>query len=227
MKRRVKSKTLVLAGLGVVGFIAAGIAVSKRLKSPITSITWSSKEAGKLDLAWYDDEKGAVYKIYWSNRKGIKIDNPDTYLNSIQVTTLSQIGDSMHHKATIAMKEEWVYIVITKKGYSSSEFEARIEQVKSFSVKNLNLEVVRNGEEKEDVHLRVSVLDKVEVYRISVYLSDGNCLDYDFNVKNSSVANLKFPSQSDAFVHISAKIEGKWSVPDFLFLLREFLISAS
>jgi hypothetical protein len=224
MKRRAKGKTLVLAGLGLVGFVAAGIAISKKLKSPITSITWSSKEVEKLDLAWYDEEKGAMYKIYWSNRKGIKIDNRNTYLNVIQVTTLSQIGDSMHHKATISMKEEWVYIVIAKKGYTSAEFEARITQAKSFNLANLGLEIIKNGEDGKDVHLKVAVLNGMEAYRVSLYLPDGNCWNYDFNITNTRTECLRFPSQEDCIVYLSAKISERWSDPEFVCLLRPFIL---
>lgn len=226
MKKRVKTKTLVLAGLGTASLIAAGVLISKKLKSPITSITWNSKEVGKLDIAWYDEEKGAVYKIYWSNRKGIRVKDSSTYLKCIQVATLTQIGESMHHKATISLPEEWVYIVISKKGYISSEFEARIEQRKSFSVGNLNVTLLSNIHTDQDVTIKVVVLDRVEAYKISLYLPDGKCFDYEFNVTNLKVATLRFPSESDSFVHISAKIAGSWTAPEFLFLLREFLISA-
>jgi hypothetical protein len=143
MKKRMKTRTLVMAGLGALGVVAAGIVVSKRLKSPITSITWSSTQVGKLDIAWYDDEEGAMYKIYWSNRKGIRIKDPNTYSHYVQVTTLGKIGSEMHHKATIAMQEEWVYVVITKKGYISSEFEAQILQSKVFNVPNLEMEILK------------------------------------------------------------------------------------
>jgi hypothetical protein len=227
MKKRVKTRTLVIAGLGAVGLIAAGVAVSKRLKSPITSITWNSTEVGKLDIAWYDDERGAVYKIYWSNRKGIRVKDPNTYLHSIQVTTLTHVGESLHHKATIAMHEEWVYIIITKKGYISSEFEARIEQRKNFNVKNLNVEVLKKPEGEGDVSILVTVLDQIEAYRILLYLPDGTCFEYDFNVENTKTANLKFPNMFDSLVHVAAKNSGKWSSPEFLFLLREFLIFTS
>jgi hypothetical protein len=227
MKKRMKTRTIIMAGLGTLGLVAAGVAVSKRLKSPITSITWSSTQPGKLDIAWYDDEKNVIYKIYWSNRKGIRVKDPTTYLHYVQVTTLSQMGESMHHKATISLKEEWVYIVITKKGYISSEFEAKIEQYKGFSIANLNVEILKKLDEKEDVNILLTVLDRAETYRISLYLPDGKCIKYDFDVKNMKTVNLKFPSASDALVYIEAKISNIWSMPEFLFLLCEFLISAS
>jgi hypothetical protein len=214
-----KTRTLVMAGLGAIGVMAAGIAVSKRLKSPITSITWSSTQVGKLDIAWYDDENGAMYKVYWSNRRGIRVKDPSTYSHCAQVTTLSHIGDTMHHKATISMQEEWVYVVITKKGYISSEFEARIEQHRGFNVANLNVELLKKSTGDEDVSLSITVLDRVEVYRILVYLSNGNCIEYDFNVTNIQTASLKFPTKSDSLVYIAAKMEGVWSPPEFLFLL--------
>lgn len=224
MKKRIGTKTLVMAGLGTASLIAAGMAISKRLKSPITSVTWSSKESGKLDIAWYDDEIGAMYKVYWSNRKGIRIKDPSTYLKCIQVTTLTQKGESMHHKATISLPEEWAYIVISKKGYISSEFEARIEQRKKFSVANLDVTLMTKLHSDQDVTIKVTVLDRVEAYKISLYLPDGKCLDYEFDVKSFKVATLRFPSEEDALVYISPKIANSWSEPEFLFLLREFLI---
>lgn len=222
MKKQVKAKTLVLAGLGAIGVVVAGFAASKRLKSPITSISWSSTEVGKLDIAWYDDEPNVMYKIYWSNRKGVRVKDPNTYINYVQVTTLSQLGDSMHHKATISMVEEWVYVVITKKGYISSEFEAKIKQHKEFNISNLNVEVLKKAMNVNDeMSIAVSVLEQVSHYKILLYAPNGKCDEYEYYVQGTKTVIMKFPKLFDSIVYIGCKIDDEWSIPEFLFLFSD------
>jgi len=222
MRKHIKTGGLVAAGLGLASIIVAGTVISKRLKSPITSITWSSKEHGKLDIAWYDNEENAVYKVYWSNRKGIRVKDPNTYLHCSQVITLTKVGESTHHMTQININEEWVYVIIAKKGYISSEFEAKVLQNRDFKVSNLDLDRLKSASENQNMAISVAVLDKVEAYRISIYLPDGNCQSFDFYVKDNTTAILKFPSVEDAFVYISAKISGQWSSPEFLIYCENF-----
>lgn len=223
--REMKRKTKLMAmGLGLVGVgvAVAGTVVAKRLKNPITGVTWSSKKSGVLDIAWYDEEPNCLYKIYWSNRKGIRINDPSTYVHTMQVTTMARTSDTIHHLASIQMREEWAYFVIAKDGYFTAEFEAKLIQTRDFNVNNLKPEVLVMGDETRETAVLVSVLNGVQAYRIEIYLPNGTLEIHEFPIENEKKLILKFPTRSDSLVYISAKIALIWQKSNFLFYRESF-----
>lgn len=222
MLKKNKNKLIPIgAGLGVFA-VLGGIMALRKLKSPIFGVTWKSKENGKLDIAWYDDEPGNVYSIFWSNRRGVNVKDRSTYLKVAQVITVAQFGTTAHHLATLEVHEEWVYFVISKGGYFTKEFEAKVEQDDTFDVKKLNLQVLRKPSPTNDIVISLRVFKNVEIYRISKYNSEGSCESYDFWVSGVKSVDLRFPLGCDEMVFISSKVGEKWSPREFLFYLENF-----
>src|SRR5690606_26848279 len=169
------TKRMVAVGLGAAGLLVAGALAARRFKPPITGVTWASKRKGTLDIAWYDEEANKLYRIFWSNRKGINIHDPKTYLNNIQVMTVSHLAATKHHLARINVHEEWIYFVVSKEGYFTKEYEAHVNQTKDFKVENLGWEVLSSGSPERDMTISIKVLEGVESYRILQFLRDGSC----------------------------------------------------
>lgn len=213
---------MVAAGLGAAGLLVAGALAARRLKPPITGVTWASKRRGTLDIAWYDEEENKLYRIFWSNRKGINVNDPKTYLGSIQVMTVSHMTDTNHHLASINVHEEWVYFVVSKEGYFTKEYEAHVDQTKDFKVENLGWEVLASGSGERDMTISARVLAGVETYRISQFLQDGSCESYDFETEGLGMVDMKFPLRPESLIFVSAKIDGNWVPPEFLFYHENF-----
>lgn len=210
-------KPLIVAGVaGAMSFMAIGALVANHMRTPITQVEWSSTKEGKLDIAWHDSEKTPVYTIYWSHKRGVRPKDPTTWTHSMQVTTLFA-GETRlhpHYKASLHSDEEWVYFVIAKKGYRSTEFEAHVSQV-DFRVENLDLRDL-SRREGDRITYSVKVIPTAITYRISQYF-DGGCHQYDHDVKTMHSTLLQFPRMEDSLVYISANLSGEWTPELFLF----------
>ncbi len=185
----------------------------KRFKEPITDVKWVSKVPKYLDITWYDEEPDQVYKIYWSNKPGIKIKNKDTYKYVIRVSTFSKSivsGSSIenHHFARIRAPYNWVYFIVTKSSSSTKEYEAMVKGDTTFNCKNLDVNIMKRGKVGENMAISLKVLENADIYRLYHYLPNGETYIQDYMVKGLKTVDIKLPVIEDAMVYISWLFEG-------------------
>ena len=192
-----------------------------RFRSQIVDVRWETKVPKHIDISWYDEEPDKMYKIYWSNQPGIKINIPQTYRHVTKLTTLSLGKRRGRRLARVRAPYEWCYFVIAKESSNTSEYEASVMQDTSFTCSNLEPEII--GRKDGTLTLNVNVLEHAETYRVYQYLPSGDAHFDDFHVEGMKTVNLKIPLLEDAMIFIASLRGGFEHAPEFLAFNEKFL----
>ena len=200
-KRKIIIAVIIIVAILIVVF---GILLYSRKTHPIKHIRFESLNPGHVNLAWSDDDDHATYMIFWSNKPGINVHDPQTYKYSKYVGGLRTI---------IYAPYNYVYFRITKEGFVSKEYIAPVKTDKSFCSKNLETQTIKVG---NPIVINVNVLENAEVYRVYSNVNDGEIYYEDFNVLGLDRTNLKITTYPDAIMQISYIKRGEESDTEFL-----------
>jgi len=188
-----------------------------------------------------DETPNITYTIFWSNKQGIKPHNFGTYIDSKSVvrfnTPKSRISkqkeknpfdeaygnkdmkdiDNENDKKTIpntvidVKNVDWLFVMITKDGFKTREYEIQVKKDQSFICNNLDARIFTRNNDYYNMTIEVDVLDDAEIYRIYTVLNDheieGNetkTLTQDFMVNGFRRIPLKIQIYDDMMVYISA-----------------------
>ena len=121
-----KKRWWILAAIIVI-LIIAFLFIRLTYIPPITNVSAKSYEANKIHVTWKDVEEDQIYCIYWSNKPGININDPETY-RGMKVISGTEIKLNISY--------DIVYLRISKKGRKTSEFELMIEKDNTFTANN-------------------------------------------------------------------------------------------
>ena len=239
-------RNLVIGSVAAAILIAGVAFVKMRSKAPIIDVRWEAKIPKHLDISWYDEEPDKVYKIYWSNQPGIKIQHPHTYRYVTRVTS-NLFSDSPRREShrsrskptqigrqSVRVKApyEWCYFVISKESSRTQEFEASVLQDTSFNRDNLRPRLVSRGrslnalsQTSNDVTINVAVLESADTYHVYQYLPDGTTWTDEVDVRGMKSVNLKIPMLEDAMIFIGFRRAEFEHPPEFLAYNEKIFIS--
>jgi len=204
--------SVVMAILGAVVVI-----IKMRSKIQIEDVRWETKVPKHLDISWHDEDDDHIYKIFWSNQPGIKIDKPETYRHLTRVSTVGHHGRRL---VRVQAPYDWCYFVISKDGSRTKEFEASVLQDSSFRRANLDPKIIWKDQKR--LVFNVKVLDGAERYRLYQYRADGSVHTDDFDVRGLKTVDLRIPRCEDAFIFIASLIAEVESGREFLFFDENF-----
>lgn len=188
-----------------------------------------------------DETPNITYTIFWSNKQGIKPHNSGTYIDSKSVvrfnTPKSRISkqkeknpfdeaygnkdmkdiDNENDKKIIpntvldVKNVDWLFVMITKDGFKTREYEIQVKKDQSFICNNLDARIFTRNNDYYYMTIEVDVLDDAEIYRIYTVLNEneieGNetkTLTQDFMVNGFRRIPLKIQIYDDMMVYISA-----------------------
>jgi hypothetical protein len=162
-----------------------------KISYPLLNIRADSTRPEYVDISWQDEEKDAIYAVYWSHKKAIIPNQRSTFTRHTLATGT---------KIRIHAPYQYVYFRIVKQGFKSDEYEIEVMSDTSFNLTNLGVKVLKRG---NPMTLTLNVLQNADIYRIYHKLPTGETISQDFHVKGLSRTNVKIQRYDDAFVYVS------------------------
>lgn len=258
-----KFKKIIFLVIIIIILLISFIFLKLNYISPITNIKVISNKPNEVTVSWEDGNPSLnnfenelndiIYRIYWSNKRGINPKNPETYLgwttesndkylqnDIIEInptnSTNSTYDDksdksnkllkkSLKNKLKAKLKKkfkkkvesrlanfntsfnvignEWLYIIVSKNGFKSPEYEVQVMKDKTFKLENLDMRILTKSSEFSKLTIEVDVLEQAEIYRIYYILPNEEILTQDFAINGFSRITLKLNMYQDAMVYIS------------------------
>lgn len=219
MKKRWIVAVITAAILSVVVII-----LKYRYRPPICMVRTNSPQPNHLDISWFDEELDQIYTVYWSNRPGINVKDPETYKSS---QTVASVPGTVNHRFHLTCPYEIVYFRIAKGKVRTREFNVRVLLDDSFAPENLDPRVLARNAKEGVWTMEVRVLKEAEEYRLHYHYSDGTHAYQDYNTRGMKDVMLKLDTKREAMLTLSYVKSNVRSEEVFVLHLEEiFLYSA-
>jgi hypothetical protein len=160
--------------------------------------------------------------VFWSNKRGININNAETYSGVLNCATVTHVGDVTHHTVVLKTNYDWIYFVIAKKGFFTKEFEAKVSHVDVFDLKHVSAELIHRDHGKNIATVKFAVIGSATEYEIFQYFGDGTMESQKMMLDGDKHVNVKISTSHDVLIYASAKIEDFWTPQEFFIHLEKF-----